>query len=391
MIKIIQRRKIWFALSLFMVVTSIAALAVWGLRLGIDFTGGTLMEVGFNGTSLSNQEIKDALKGLNLGEINIQSSGSGTTFLRFKNVDETTHQAILTALNKEAASMLGTGASVPTAGSATPIITTQQNAAQQNAPIRPVQIDAKDASGSNVAVDAVPVTTPAPATDAAATPGATAPTDTSAQQASTTAQATATDNKYVAEKSFESIGPVVGNELQSSAKWALAIAVIAIILYIAWAFRKVSYPVSSFKYGIIAAVALLHDVLSTVGVFAVLGHFLGIEVGISFVAALLTILGYSVHDTIVVFDRIRENLFRFGSRDFEETVNNCVNETLARSINTSFTVILTLTALFLFGGSSIRYFVLALIVGVTVGTYSSIFVASPLLVTWQKFDDNRKK
>jgi preprotein translocase subunit SecF len=385
MIKIIQRRKIWFGLSIFMVVASIAALLMWGLRFGIDFTGGTLMEVGFNGTNLSNDEIKSALAPLNLGEINIQSSESGTDFLKFKDVDENTHQQILTDLDKKAGEKLGASAT-PAAATVAPTATdasTPAAPAAQNAPVQPVQVDAVDANGNNVAVQAEPVNVDATATPAA-TEAAPAATD-----VSTTATAGAF--KYVNEKSFESIGPSIGNELKSSAAWALLIAVIAIILYIAWAFRKVSFPISSYKYGIVAATALLHDVLTTVGVFSVLGHFLGVEVGISFVAALLTILGYSVHDTIVVFDRIRENLFRFGSRDFEETVNICVNETMARSINTSFTVILTLTALFLFGGESIRYFVLTLIVGVTVGTYSSIFVASPLLVEWQKFDEKRRK
>jgi preprotein translocase subunit SecF len=368
MIKIIQRRKIWFALSLFMIIISIAALVTWGLRFGIDFTGGSLLEVGFNGTSLSNQEIKDALADQNLGEIDIQPSDQGIVFLKFKNVDETTHQAILTALNKKAAAKLGVDLNA--AAPATPATTVAPAADQTSAP---VQVQAKDASGKDVSVNTQTVT------------------DTASQNATaTTAQTGAETNKYVAEKSFEAIGPVVGNELKSSAVWALIIAVIAIILYIAWAFRKVSYPVSSFKYGIIAAAALLHDVLTTVGIFAILGHFLHIDVGVSFVAALLTILGYSVHDTIVVFDRTRENLFKFRGGDFEETVNKCVNETLIRSINTSFTVVLILTVLFLFGGQSIRYFVLTLIIGVTVGTYSSIFVASPLLVTWQKFDDKRK-
>lgn len=360
MIKIIQRRKIWFALSIIMVIASVAALAMWGLKFGIDFTGGTMMEVGFNETSLSNDEIKDVLKDLNLGDINTQASNTDTTFLRFKEVDETTHQSILTALNKKAASKLGTDIAAAD---------TDNTPAAQS----PVQVEAADQNGQNADVSVE------------ATPAA----DNSSTQSDTQAAAS-TENKYVTEKSFESIGPVVGNELKTSAIWAILIAITAIILYIAWAFRKVSYPVSSFKYGLIAALALLHDVLITVGVFAVLGHLLGVEVGISFVAALLTILGYSVHDTIVVFDRIRENLFRTGWSNFEETINGCINETLVRSINTSFTVIITLAALFLFGGASIRYFVLALMIGVTIGTYSSIFIASPLLVTWQKFDERRK-
>jgi preprotein translocase subunit SecF len=152
--------------------------------------------------------------------------------------------------------------------------------------------------------------------------------------------------------------------------------------YIAWAFRKVSHPVPSWKYGLGAVVALIHDILITIGVFSALGHFTGIEVGVPFVAALLTILGFSVHDTIVVYDRTRENLLRSSSKEqFPDVVNKSLNETLVRSINTSLTVIITLLAIFLFGGDSIRDFSLALLVGVTFGTYSSIFIASALLVT----------
>lgn len=346
-----------------MVIASIAVLATWGLRYGIDFTGGTMMEFGFNGTALTSNEIKAALKDQNLGDINIQPSGSGTVFMKFKNVDETTHQAILTALNNVAAAKAGNNPSSATTTSQPAASATSQSGSS------PVSVTAQTADGNNVTVQ---------------------PANGSSTQATNNSATSSETKKYIAEKSFETIGPVVGNELKSSALWAIVIAVTAIILYIAWAFRKVSYPVSSFKYGIIAASALLHDVLTTVGVFAIIGHFLNVEIGVSFVAAVLTILGYSVHDTIVVFDRIRENLFKSGWTDFEETVNRCVNETLTRSINTSFTVILTLTALFLFGGESIRYFVLTLIIGVTVGTYSSIFVASPLLVTWQQYDLKRK-
>lgn len=327
-----------------------------------------MMEVGFNGTSLSSQEIKDALKAQNLGEIDVQPSGQGTVFIKFKNVDETTHQAILADLDNKAATKLG----VDPNAAQNPAGAEQNKNADQSAAQSQPQIQAKDANGNDVAVGVQQAEQP------------------QGESSKNGTGAAGTDRKYVSEKSFETIGPVVGNELKSSAIWAIIIAVIAIILYIAWAFRKVSYPVSSFKYGIIAAAALLHDVLTTVGIFAILGHFLNIEVGISFVAAILTILGYSVHDTIVVFDRTRENLFKYRTGDFEDTVNRCVNETLVRSINTSFTVVLILAVMFLFGGQSIRYFVLTLMIGVTVGTYSSIFVASPLLVTWQKFDDKRK-
>ena len=174
----------------------------------------------------------------------------------------------------------------------------------------------------------------------------------------------------------------VSKELKSKSLQAIALAIVVIMAYIAWAFRKVSRPVESWKYGLGAVIALVHDVLITAGIFSVLGHFFGIEVGIPFIAALLTILGFSVHDTIVVYDRTRENLLKSSQKvPFPEVVNISLNETLVRSINTSLTVIITLLAIYLFGGASIKYFSLALLVGVTFGTYSSIFIASALLVT----------
>ncbi len=183
----------------------------------------------------------------------------------------------------------------------------------------------------------------------------------------------------------------VSGELKSKSLWAIFFAVVGIMAYIAWAFRKVSRPVQSWKYGAGAVIALIHDILITVGVFSVLGHFKGIEVGIPFIAALLTILGFSVHDTIVVYDRTRENLMRSGSKEqFPDIVNRSLNETLVRSINTSLTVILTLLAIYIFGGESIQDFSLALLVGVSFGTYSSIFVASALLVTSYKLQLSNK-
>lgn len=178
------------------------------------------------------------------------------------------------------------------------------------------------------------------------------------------------------------INGTVSKELKGKSLQAIFWAVVVIMGYIAWAFRKVSRPVESWKYGAGAVIALVHDVLVTTGVFSMLGHFSHIEVGIPFIAALLTILGFSVHDTIVVYDRTRENLLKGSSKEsFPEVVNRSLNETLVRSINTSMTVIITLLAIYIFGGVSIKYFALALLVGVTFGTYSSIFVASGLLVT----------
>ena len=194
------------------------------------------------------------------------------------------------------------------------------------------------------------------------------------------------------QSSVDFINSSVSRELKSKSYSAIALAIFTIMAYIAWAFRKVSRPVESWKYGAGAVIALAHDVLITTGVFSVLGHFYGIEVGIPFIAALLTILGFSVHDTIVVYDRTRENLLRGSSRDyFGDVVNKSLNETLVRSINTSLTVIITLLAIYLFGGASIKYFSLALLVGVTFGTYSSIFVASALLVTSHELTVKYKK
>ena len=187
------------------------------------------------------------------------------------------------------------------------------------------------------------------------------------------------------EKSFEYIGPSIGQELRNSTEIAIVLALFAITLYIAFAFRKVSKPVSSWKYGITSLVALFHDVLIPIGVFSVLGHFYNIEITIPIVAALLTILGFSVHDTIVIFDRIRENILRRGMGQFEDTVNWSLTQTLGRSISTVITVLFVLLSIYFLGGETLKYFSLALIIGITSGAYSSIFIASPLLVSWYKW------
>ncbi len=196
-------------------------------------------------------------------------------------------------------------------------------------------------------------------------------------------------DKNLTEMSFEAIGPILGNELKNKTITAIIISVIVIILFVAFVFRKASHPVKSWKYGVIAIIALLHDLTITIGLFAILGKLLNIEIDMLFITALLTILGYSVMDTIVIYDRIRENL-RKSNDDFEVTVNRSLNETIIRSINTSFATLLSLFAVFLFGGESIKMFALALIVGVALGTYSSIFVAPPLLVSLNNFENKKK-
>ncbi len=300
MIKIIQKRTIWYSLSSLLVIGSIAALLVWGLKFGIDFTGGSLLEIEFSSSRPSLSEMQQSLSELNLGNVSIQPSGDSKAILRFKEVDQIVKNSVIDNLSK--------------------------------------------LSGGEVKEDR-----------------------------------------------FESVGPIIGSELKSSALWAIVLSLIFIVMYIAWAFRKVSRPVSSWKYGLAAIIALTHDILFTLGVFAVLGYFKGVEIDGMFVSALLTVLGFSVHDTIVVFDRTRENLHKHPSVNFEETVNKSVNDTLTRSINTSLTTLLVLLTLFFFGGSTVKYFALALSIGIAIGTYSSIFLASPLLATWQNWSNRKFK
>src|SRR3989339_252574 len=297
-VDIIGRSKIWLTISGTLVALSLILLLIWGLNLGIDFTGGSLLEVSFMEQRPQMQEISDAIKELNLGgEVTVQLTEDTGFIIRFHSIEEGVHQQIVDKLKEKF-----------------------------------------DADGNNVR-----------------------------------------------QERFESIGASIGQELKSKAFSAMILVLLAIVAYIAWAFRKVSYPVKSWKYGVVAIVTLFHDVIITVGIFVVLGKFLDVEVGLTFVAALLTILGYSVNDTIVVFDRIRENISRLTGTNFPEIVNRSINETISRSINTSFTTMLVLLAIFFFGGVTIKYFVLALICGIFFGTYSSIFVASPLLVLWEKF------
>ncbi len=189
------------------------------------------------------------------------------------------------------------------------------------------------------------------------------------------------------ERYFESIGPAVGRELRNTTIMAMFLASLFIIIYIAFAFSGASGELSSWQYGVTATVvAFLHDVLIIVGIFSILGYYLGVQFTIPIAVALLTTLGYSLNDTVVIFDRIRENINKTKGK-FEKIVNKSLNETLTRSINTSLTTLLVLLAILFFGGDTLFYFVLALVLGVVLGTYSSIFLASSLLLAWkEKFD-----
>ena len=201
------------------------------------------------------------------------------------------------------------------------------------------------------------------------------------------------NGQEVIETKFSDIGPTLGSELRSQAILAIILVSLLIVMYVAFVFRKVSKPVSSWSYGLITIITFVHDVIIPIGLFAILGYFFGVEVDTLFVVAILVVLGYSINDTVVVFDRVRENLLGIDeeqrSSKFEEVVEKSVKDTLARSINTSFTTLLSLLAIYFIGGEVTKAFSLAMIAGVISGAYSSIFISAPLLVTIKKHNDKK--
>ncbi len=293
-LQVVRWRSIWYTISGLLIGGSILALGVWGLRQGIEFTGGSLLAVHFSHARPSIQTMEQAISNAHIDTASAVVQPVGDTDAQFRLPTLTTaqHDALMTSL-------------------------------------KAVQGD-------------------------------------------------------VTELQFDTVGPVIGQELRQKSVEGLAIALFAIMIYVAYAFRQVSLPVQSWKYGIVTIITAFHDVIVPIGVFAILGHFAGVEIGTPFIAAILTILGYSITDTIVVMDRIRENLQK-ETGTFSEIVEMAVHQTFLRSFNTSAATLLTLFAIFFFGGASLRDFTLALIIGIATGTYSSIFIASPLLVSWEKW------
>lgn len=294
---IIGYRKLWYTISLILIVPGIIAFFMWGLKPGIDFRGGTIIDVKFT-QSTSVEQVKTALTESNLKNLSVTPSGQGSYMIRTEPITQEEHLKITDELNKV---------------------------------------------GENQEIQ------------------------------------------------FQTVGPIVSNDLKTKAVIAVILASFAIIFFIAFAFRQVPRPASSWRFGVCAVIALIHDLAFVVGAWAILGHFFGYEIDSLFITGLLTIMGFSVHDTIVVFDRIRENLRKHPSLNFEENVNNSIIQTINRSLNTSLTVLIVLACLFFLGGASLKNFVLMLLIGVTIGTYSSIFNASPLLVSWQGWMSNRLK
>lgn len=299
MLNIVKYKKLYFILSILLLIPGLLALAFWGLNLSVDFTGGTrLIYLSENATQAQVDELVGIIESKDVEVVGVQGSGD-QLIIRTSPLDEKKNQLV------------------------------NQELVDSNLPF--------------------------------------------------------------ALEQFETIGPVVGQETTNKAIYAVLVSTGLIVLYIAWSFRKVPKPTSSWKFGVTTVVTLLHDVLILLGLFAILGYFLGVEIDSLFITALLTVMGFSVHDTIVVFDRIRENLIKHNTGSFAEVVNNSILQTLTRSLNTSITALLVLFTLILFGGETILFFVIALFVGMLVGTYSSIFNAAPLLVLWNETEKKIKK
>lgn len=296
-IPFIKYSKIWLTISGLVTVLAIIFLLVWGLKWGVDFTGGSLMELNFSNSRPENSAIVSVLEKNDASNLQLQRTGERGVIIRTALVTEESHVKLLSALKSEFEK----------------------------------------------------------------------------------------DGNTIIEKRFEMIGPSVSSQLRQRSLWAIILVCLGIVGYVAYAFRAVSRPVASWKYGAMAIAAVIHDVFLVIGVFALLGHFKGVEVDVAFVVAILTVLGYSINDTIVVYDRIREKLLRRTGEVFDELVNDGLNQTLMRSINTTLTTLLPLFTLYFFGGTTIHNFSLALLIGIASGAYSSIFIAAPLLVVVEKW------
>lgn len=303
---VVKYRKIFYTLSILLVLFSIFSIAKFGLNYGIDFKGGSIVEVEYSGGARPDKEVvQELVKNAGVSsEMIVRPTGDTGFIIRTESLSSTTISTITAAL---------------------------------------------------------------------------------------TGTSTASSTVVAKIKRFDTVGPILGQELQSKAWSSIVLVIIAIVLFITFVFRQVSKPVSSWKYGLAAIVALAHDVLVPTGIYVFLGRNGGYEIDALFVTAILVILGFSVHDTIVVFDRTRENLRHDENhrKSFDKIVGESISQTFTRSINTSMTTILAVLALFLFGAEATRNFSLILIIGLVLGTYSSIFLGSPLLVTFWKWQERK--
>jgi SecD/SecF fusion protein len=334
---IVQKRKIVYIISLALLLISLFGIPLFGLKAGLDFTGGTLMEFNFQ-QPVDSAKLQEVMqKSAETVNLNL---GASTSSPATADVVAPTAPAGATTLESAAAKI---------DFSKIHLIPTEKGYIVKTSHV--------DTTAHDMLI--------------------------------TEMKKTFTDME---ETRFSTVGPTVGSSMQYRAILAVILASAMIILYIAFAFRRVPKHIGKWRFGVTAIIALLHDLAIMLGVYVYLGYFFGVEIDALFITALLTILGFSVHDTIVVFDRIREKLkYQKKDESFEDVANQAVNETMTRSINTSLSVALTLLAMAIFGSESVRFFVISLLVGIIAGTYSSIFVATPLLVDWQNYSKNKKK
>ena len=398
MFDIIGKRRWYFLLSaivtipgLFFILLTPISNGAAGLNFTIDYTGGTKWEIRFKDPSVTPDQVAAVFNANGL-QASVVTVNNG--FLEIKTVpiglSSPAPSATPVPTVPPPASAGPSGSAAPSASSAAPSPSASASAASASS----------GASASpSAAPSASPSPSPSPAPSASASPAASASPGASASPSPVVATGNTqlpTDGKLgqmvtaleaalgpiESQHSLTTIGPVVSSDLVQQALILIVVGSLGILAWITFRFHDV-------KFGATALVALVHDVIVVVGIFAVLGTFFHVEIDALFVTAMLTVIGFSVHDTIVVFDRVRENRARHAGEPFSEVVNHSILQTFARSIMTSFTVVLTLLALYLFGGSAIRNFVLALLIGIISGTYSSIFNAAPLLTVWQEWDDRR--
>ncbi len=392
MFDVIGKRRWFYALSALLTIPGLIFILISpfsdaGLQLTIDFTGGTRWEIKFEDPTVTPEQVEAVFAENDLDATAVRT---GTGFIEIKTepiglqVEPAATPSASPSGSADPSSSPGPSASPSPPPSASP----SASPAASGSPL----------GSASASASAVPSTspTPAPSAAASASPGASASPSASPGAGPVGNTRLPTDGKLgemvialerdlgkiESQASLTTIGAVVSSDLLRQALILIVVGSLAIVGWITYRFRDA-------KFGVTALVSLAHDVIVVVGAFAILGTFLNVEIDALFVTAMLTVIGFSVHDTIVVFDRVRENKARHLGEPFDEIVNHSILQTFGRSITTSLTVVITLLALFLFGGSAISDFVLALLIGIVIGTYSSIFVASPLLVDWQAWDDRR--
>ena len=349
-----------------------------GLRFSIDYTGGTSWEIRFKDPGVTAAGIKDVLAGQDLADSTVIATSGGYFNIKTKPIGLSTPPPSPTpapTFNASAAPSPSAAPSVSAAPSGSPGVSASASSGASTSPGPSSSAAPSPSDSPSPSPSPSPVASPSPSPS-----GPSLPTTGKLGEVATALQARfgPIDDQRV----LTTVGAVVSADLIAQAFTLILVGALGILIWITLRFKDV-------KFGVSALIALLHDVIVVVGTFAVLGTLLRVEIDALFVTAMLTVIGFSVHDTIVVFDRIRENKARHAGEPFAAIVNHSVLQTFGRSINTSFTVVLTLLALLLFGGSAIRTFVLALLLGIISGTYSSIFNASPILVVWQEWEDRR--